>query len=101
MAYENGKAWEEARGDVLKARRPQAGDFRSVPDDGREPDGHASAGLRPRFFTGNRWACCRDRAFNFPAMIPMGWMTPMCIMPAPFSYRAEAATFTPQSCMLS
>ena len=30
-----------------------------------------------RFSTGSRWACLRDRALNFPAMILMGWMTPI------------------------
>lgn len=36
--------------------------------------------------------------FNFPAMIPMGWMTPMCIA-CGNTIVLKAATFTPQSCM--
>ena len=36
--------------------------------------------------------------FNFPAMIPMGWMTPMCIA-CGNTIVLKAATFTPQTCM--
>lgn len=36
--------------------------------------------------------------FNFPAMIPMGWMTPMCIA-CGNTIVIKAATFTPQTCM--
>jgi len=36
--------------------------------------------------------------FNFPAMIPMGWMTPVCIA-CGNTIVLKAATFTPQTCM--
>ena len=36
--------------------------------------------------------------FNFPAMIPMGWMTPICIA-CGNTIVLKAATFTPQTCM--
>jgi malonate-semialdehyde dehydrogenase (acetylating)/methylmalonate-semialdehyde dehydrogenase len=36
--------------------------------------------------------------FNFPAMIPMGWMTPICIA-CGNTIVIKAATFTPQSCL--
>ena len=36
--------------------------------------------------------------FNFPAMIPMGWMTPICIA-CGNTIVIKAATFTPQTCM--
>ena len=79
VAFENGKAWEEAAGDVLKAKEateqaiaaPSLLMGESLMDTSsgfdtvlyREPLG-VFAGIVP---------------FNFPAMIPMGWMTPMCI----------------------
>lgn len=81
VAKENGKCWDEAMGDVLKAKEPTefacgipallAGEGEALFDAAsgydtiryREPLG-VFAGIAP---------------FNFPAMIPMGWMTPMCI----------------------
>jgi malonate-semialdehyde dehydrogenase (acetylating)/methylmalonate-semialdehyde dehydrogenase len=36
--------------------------------------------------------------FNFPAMIPMGWMTPLCIA-CGNTIVIKAASFTPQSCL--
>ena len=79
VCRENGKNWNEANGDVLKVIEPvevacnaptlmmgeslmnvsQGFDVTSY----REPLG-VFAGIAP---------------FNFPAMIPMGWMMPMCI----------------------
>lgn len=79
VATENGKAWEEAHGDVLKAKEgtehacsiPTLLMGESLMDTGggvdttlyRESVG-VFAGLVP---------------FNFPAMIPFGWMAPLCI----------------------
>ena len=79
VATEHGKAWEEARGDVLKAKEatehaiamPELMMGESLMDASsgydtvlyREPVG-VYVGLAP---------------FNFPAMIPMGWMAPLCI----------------------
>lgn len=79
VAQENGKVWEEARGDVLKAKEPtelacsiptlMMGESLMDASSGidtvlyREPIG-VFAGIVP---------------FNFPAMIPMGWMSPLCI----------------------
>jgi len=79
VAHENGKVWAEAEGDVLKAQEgtelacsaPSLMMGESIMDAAsnvdavlyREPMG-VFAGIAP---------------FNFPAMIPMGWMAPMCI----------------------
>lgn len=79
VATEHGKVLEEAKGDVLKAKEGTElalsapsliqGDSLMDASSGydtvlyREPLG-VFAGISP---------------FNFPAMIPMGWMTPMCI----------------------
>lgn len=98
VALENGKAWEEAKGDILKAKEgtEQAlsapsllmGESLMDASEGydtvlyREPLG-VFAGIVP---------------FNFPAMIPMGWMTPMCIA-CGNTIVLKAASFTPQTCM--
>jgi malonate-semialdehyde dehydrogenase (acetylating)/methylmalonate-semialdehyde dehydrogenase len=79
VAEENGKDWDEAQGDVLKAKEgtelaiaaPQLMMGESLMNTStgydtvlyREPLG-VFAGIAP---------------FNFPAMIPMGWMAPVCI----------------------
>ncbi len=79
LARENGKTWSEAEGDVLKAREmtefatsiPTLMMGESLMDTSsgydstlyREPMGIFS-GIAP---------------WNFPAMIPMGWMTPLAI----------------------
>ena len=95
VARENGKAWSEAEGDVLKATEqaisaPSLMMGESLMDASkgfdtvsyREPLG-VFAGIVP---------------FNFPAMIPMGWMTPICIA-CGNTIVIKAATFTPQTCM--
>ncbi len=79
LARENGKNWDEAKGDILKVKEPvevacgaptiMMGESLMNVTKGfdttlyREPIG-VFAGIAP---------------FNFPAMIPMGWMMPMCI----------------------
>ena len=78
-AREHGKNWEEAAGDIAKVKEPielacsaptlMQGETLMNTSTGydtvtyREPLG-VFAGIAP---------------FNFPGMIPMGWMTPMCI----------------------
>ncbi|MCL2011024.1 MAG: CoA-acylating methylmalonate-semialdehyde dehydrogenase [Synergistaceae bacterium] len=98
VAQENGKTWAEAEGDVAKAKEgtEQAisavnlvmGDCLMDTTSGfdtalyREPLG-VFAGIVP---------------FNFPAMIPMGWMAPMCIA-CGNTMVVKAATFTPQTAL--
>ncbi|WRS26411.1 CoA-acylating methylmalonate-semialdehyde dehydrogenase [Oscillospiraceae bacterium MB08-C2-2] len=97
-ATENGKAWGDAMGDVLKAKEgtemacgmPTLMQGENLMDTSngvdtslyREPIG-VFAGIVP---------------FNFPAMIPMGWMTPMCIA-AGNTIVIKAASMTPMTCM--
>lgn len=99
VARENGKAWEEAQGDVLKAKEatemacgiPNLLIGESLRDASkgfdtvlyREPLG-VFAGIAP---------------FNFPAMIPMGWMAPICIA-CGNTIVIKAASFTPMTAML-
>ncbi len=98
VARENGKCWDDAQGDVLKAREgtEQAisapnlmlGEALMDTSNGvdttlyREPVG-VFAGIVP---------------FNFPAMIPMGWMAPMCLATGN-TMVIKAATMTPMTCM--
>ena len=98
VAEENGKCWKEAEGDVLKAKEgteqaisaPSLLQGESLMDASRgydsvlyrEPLG-VFAGIVP---------------FNFPSMIPMGWMTPMCIVCGNTSV-IKAATFTPRTAL--
>lgn len=79
LCRENGKNWDESKGDILKVKEPveiacgapslMMGESTMNVTQGfdstlyREPVG-VFAGIAP---------------FNFPAMIPMGWMMPMCI----------------------
>ncbi len=99
VATENGKVWEEAQGDVLKAKEatelacgiPNLLIGESLRDASigfdtvlyREPIG-VFAGIAP---------------FNFPAMIPMGWMAPICIASGN-TIVIKAASFTPMTAML-
>ncbi len=96
VATEHGKSWQDAEGDVLKAKEatevaismPSLMMGESLMDTSqdidtvlyREPLG-VFAGITP---------------FNFPAMIPMGWMTPLCIA-CGNTIVLKTASMTPQT----
>jgi malonate-semialdehyde dehydrogenase (acetylating)/methylmalonate-semialdehyde dehydrogenase len=96
VCRENGKNWEEAKGDLLKVKEPvevacgapslMIGESLMNVTQGfdstlyREPVG-VFAGIAP---------------FNFPAMIPMGWMMPMCIATGN-TLVLKAASMTPMT----
>ncbi|MGI5898731.1 MAG: CoA-acylating methylmalonate-semialdehyde dehydrogenase [Christensenellales bacterium] len=98
VCRENGKAWGDAAGDVLKAKEgtehaisaPSLMMGESMMDAStavdttlyREPVG-VFAGIVP---------------FNFPAMIPMGWMFPMCAATGN-TMVIKAASTTPMTAM--
>jgi malonate-semialdehyde dehydrogenase (acetylating)/methylmalonate-semialdehyde dehydrogenase len=98
LAQENGKKWDEAMGDVLKvvevvelacgAPQMMKGESLMNVSEGydtvqfREPLG-VFAGIAP---------------WNFPAMIPQGWMAPICIATGNCMV-LKAASFAPQSSM--
>ncbi|GHT98089.1 methylmalonate semialdehyde dehydrogenase [acylating] 2 [Spirochaetia bacterium] len=98
VARENGKAWDEAQGDVLKAKEgteqaiaaPSLMQGESLMD--------ASSGFDTVLYREAMGVFAGIIPFNFPAMIPMGWMTPMCIA-CGNTIVLKAATFTPQSCL--
>lgn len=96
LCRENGKNWDESRGDLLKVKEPvevacgapslMMGEALADVTQGfdttlyREPLG-VFAGIAP---------------FNFPAMIPMGWMMPMCIATGN-TLVLKAASMTPMT----
>jgi malonate-semialdehyde dehydrogenase (acetylating)/methylmalonate-semialdehyde dehydrogenase len=98
LAMENGKVLGEAKGDILKVKEPvefacgmpnlMMGESLMTTSTGydtvlyREPVG-VFAGIAP---------------FNFPGMIPMGWMTPLCIA-AGNTIVIKAASMTPMTSM--
>jgi malonate-semialdehyde dehydrogenase (acetylating)/methylmalonate-semialdehyde dehydrogenase len=98
LATENGKVWNEAMGDVLKVTEvveyacgipnlmlgPALMNCTPGYDSTQylEPLG-VFAGIAP---------------WNFPAMIPMGWMAPLCIATGN-TFVLKAASFVPQSSM--
>ena len=95
-AREHGKVWDEAKGDILKVKEPvefacgipslMMGESLMETSKGydtvlyREPVG-VFAGIAP---------------FNFPGMIPMGWMAPLCIA-AGNTIVIKAASMTPMT----
>lgn len=97
-AREHGKVWSEAQGDILKVKEPAElacgipsllmGESLMNTSSGydtvlyREPLG-VFAGIVP---------------FNFPGMIPMGWMAPLCIA-CGNTLVIKAASMTPMTAM--
>lgn len=98
VAREHGKVWAEAKGDILKVKEPVEfacgapsllmGESLMDTSSGydtvlyREPVG-VFAGIVP---------------FNFPGMIPMGWMAPLCIA-AGNTLVLKAASMTPMTAL--
>lgn len=79
VANEHGKVYEEAKGDVLKAKEatelacqiPTLMMGESLMD--------ASTGFDTVLYREPMGVFAGIVPFNFPAMIPMGWMTPLCV----------------------
>ena len=79
LARENGKVWSEAAGDVLKAKEvvelacgtPSLLMGESLMD--------ASSGFDTILYRESLGVNVGIAPFNFPAMIPMGWLMPLCI----------------------
>jgi malonate-semialdehyde dehydrogenase (acetylating)/methylmalonate-semialdehyde dehydrogenase len=79
VAEENGKSWEEAQGDVLKAKEgtelaiaaPSLLMGESLMD--------TSNGFDTVLYRESLGVFAGIVPFNFPAMIPFGWMAPVCL----------------------
>lgn len=98
VAMENGKAWEEAKGDVLKAKEATEQAISAPSLMMGESLMDASKGFDTVLYREPLGVFAGIVPFNFPAMIPMGWMTPMCIA-CGNTIVIKAATFTPQSAL--
>lgn len=98
VAWENGKVWEEAKGDVLKAKEATEQAIAAPSLMMGESLMDASAGYDTVLYREPLGVFAGIVPFNFPAMIPMGWMTPMCIA-CGNTIVLKAATFTPRTCM--
>ena len=98
VCRENGKAWSEAEGDVLKAREmteiacsiPSMLMGESLMD--------TSAGYDTTLYRIPLGVFAGIAPWNFPAMIPMGWMTPLAVA-CGNTYVLKAASMTPMTAL--
>lgn len=98
VARENGKAWEEAKGDVLKAKEGTEHAISAPTLMMGESTMDASRGFDTVLYREPLGVFAGIIPFNFPAMIPMGWMTPMCIA-CGNTIVLKAASLTPMTSM--
>jgi len=98
VARENGKSWGDARGDVLKAKEATEVACSAPSLMMGETVMNASSNIDTISFREPLGVFAGIVPFNFPAMIPMGWMTPICIA-CGNTIVLKAASMTPQSCM--
>ncbi len=98
VARENGKTWEEAKGDVLKAKEGTEQAIAAPSLMMGESLMDASKGYDTVLYREPLGVFAGIVPFNFPAMIPMGWMTPMCIA-CGNTIVIKAASFTPRTAL--
>lgn len=79
VAKEHGKVWDEAKGDVLKAKEGTEQAIQAPSLIMGESLMDASSGYDTVLYRESLGVFVGISPFNFPAMIPMGWMTPLCI----------------------
>jgi len=98
VAQENGKNWEESQGDVLKAKEGTEQAIAATSLMMGESIMDASKGYDSVLYRIPLGVCAGIIPFNFPSMIPMGWMTPICIA-CGNTIVLKAATFTPHTAL--
>jgi len=79
VAEENGKVWSEAQGDVLKAKEGTEQAIAAPSLMMGESLMNTSTGYDTTLYREPLGVFAGIAPFNFPAMIPMGWMAPVCI----------------------
>jgi len=79
VAEENGKVWSEAQGDVLKAKEGTELAISAPSLMMGESLMNTSTGYDTTLYREPLGVFAGITPFNFPAMIPMGWMAPVCI----------------------
>lgn len=98
VCQEHGKVWDEAKGDVFKAKEivelacgiPSLMMGESLMD--------ASTGFDTILYKESVGVFAGIAPFNFPAMIPIGWMMPLCIA-CGNTMILKAASWTPLTTM--
>jgi malonate-semialdehyde dehydrogenase (acetylating)/methylmalonate-semialdehyde dehydrogenase len=97
-AKENGKVWDEAMGDVLKVT--EVVEFAcGIPHLMKGPAlMNCTTGYDTTQYREPMGVFVGVAPWNFPAMIPMGWMAPLCIATGN-TLVLKAASFTPQTSM--
>jgi malonate-semialdehyde dehydrogenase (acetylating)/methylmalonate-semialdehyde dehydrogenase len=98
VAKEHGKVWDEAMGDVLKVT--EVVEFASGVTHLMKGPAlmNCTAGYDTTQFMEPLGVFAGIAPWNFPAMIPMGWMAPLCIATGN-TMVIKAASFTPQTSM--
>jgi malonate-semialdehyde dehydrogenase (acetylating)/methylmalonate-semialdehyde dehydrogenase len=97
-ALENGKKWDEAMGDVLKAI--EVVEFATGAPHLMKGESlfNVSSGYDTVRYNEPLGVFAGIAPWNFPAMIPQGWMAPICIVTGN-TLVLKAASFAPQSAM--
>lgn len=98
VCRENGKSWGDAHGDVLKAREGTEIAISAPSLMMGESLMNVSKGVDTVLYREPVGVFAGIVPFNFPAMIPMGWMAPMCIATGN-TFVIKAASPTPLTCM--
>lgn len=98
VATENGKVWDEAMGDVLKVT--EVVEFAcGIPNLMLAPAlMNCTSGYDTTQYMEPLGVFAGIAPWNFPAMIPMGWMAPLCIATGN-TMVLKAASFVPQTSM--
>jgi len=98
VATENGKTWSEAQGDIIKAKEGTEQAIAAPSLMMGESSMDASTGYDTVLYREPLGVFAGIVPFNFPAMIPMGWMTPTCIA-CGNTIVIKAASFTPRTAL--
>lgn len=98
VAEEHGKVWDEAMGDVLKAKEGTELACSAPSLVLGEAMMNASTGIDTVLYRESIGVFAGIVPFNFPAMIPMGWMAPMCIATGN-TIILKVSSFTPRTAL--
>ncbi|HHX12775.1 MAG TPA: CoA-acylating methylmalonate-semialdehyde dehydrogenase, partial [Clostridiales bacterium] len=98
VAEEHGKVWDEAKGDVLKAIEGTELACSAPSLIMGESMMNTSKGFDTVLYRESVGVFTGIVPFNFPAMIPMGWMAPLCIA-AGNSIILKVSSFTPRTAL--
>lgn len=96
LCRENGKSWDEARGDLLKVKEPVEVAIGAPSLMMGESLMNVTSGFDSTLYREPLGVFAGIAPFNFPAMIPMGWMMPMCIATGN-TLVLKAASMTPMT----